>query len=57
MEGLQKACLLLIHTSLLFSLSVVSNSATPWTKARQAPLSSTVSWGLLKLLSLESVHT
>ena len=28
---------------------------TPWTAARQAPLSFTVSWGLLKFLSIESV--
>ena len=29
--------------------------ATPWTSARQAPLSSTVSWSLLKFVSVESV--
>ena len=28
---------------------------TPWTAARQAPLSSTLSWSLLKLMSMESV--
>ena len=28
---------------------------TPWTAARQAPLSFTVSWGLLKFMSIESV--
>ena len=39
---------------LLFSCSVVSNSATPWTVARQASLSFTVSWSLLKLMSIES---
>ena len=39
----------------LFNRSVVSNSATPWTAAHQASLSSTVSWSLLKFLSTESV--
>ena len=30
-------------------------SATPWTAARQASLSFTTSWSLLKLMSIESV--
>ena len=38
-----------------FSRSVVSDSATPWTVARQASLSITNSWNLLKLMSIESV--
>ena len=38
-----------------FSHSVVSNSATPWTVARQAPLSITNSWSLLKLMSIKPV--
>ena len=29
--------------------------ATPWTAAHQAPLSTTVSWNLLKFMSIESV--
>ena len=29
--------------------------ATPWTAARQAPLSFTISWSLLRLMSVESV--
>ena len=29
--------------------------ATPWTAARQAPLSLTISWSLLKFMSIESV--
>jgi len=33
----------------------VSDSATPWTAACQASLSITNSWGLLKLMSMESV--
>ena len=39
----------------LFSRSVVSDSATPWTAACQASLSFTISWSLLRLMSLESV--
>ena len=35
--------------------SVVSDSATPWTAARQASLSFTISRSLLKLTSIESV--
>ena len=41
--------------SVQFSRSVVSNSATPWTTARQASLSITNSRSLLKLMSVESV--
>ena len=40
---------------LLFSRSVMSDSAIPWTAARQASLPFTISWSLLKLLSIESV--
>ena len=40
---------------LLFSCSVVSDSETPWTAAHQASLSSTISWSLLKPMSIESV--
>ena len=40
---------------LLLSRSAVSNSVTPWTAARQASLSFTISWNLLKLMSVESV--
>ena len=40
---------------LLFRRSVVSDSATPWTAARQAFLSITNSQSLLKLMSIESV--
>ena len=36
-------------------LSSVQLFATTWTVAGQAPLSSTVSWSLLKLTSIESV--
>ena len=37
------------------SLSHVQFFATPWTVARQASLSITNSWSLLKLMSIESV--
>ena len=39
----------------MFSCSIVSNSATPRTVARQASLSFTISWSLLKLMSIESM--
>ena len=38
-----------------FSCSVMSDSATPWTAARQASLSITNSQSLLKLMSIELV--
>ena len=41
--------------SLLFSLSVMSDSATPWTVASQASLSFTISQSLLKFMSIEPV--
>ena len=43
-----------------FVPSVMPDSANPWTAARQASLSSTNSWSLLKLMSIElmmpSIH-
>ena len=39
----------------LFSHSVASDSATPWTAACQSSLSLSNSWSLLKLMSIESV--
>ena len=41
--------------SVQLSRSVVSDSVTPWTVAYQASLSFTISWSLLKLMSIESV--
>ena len=41
-------------TSVQFSHSVVSDSATPWTAAHQASLSFTSSQSLLRLMSVES---
>ena len=37
------------------SLRRVHHFVTPWTAAHQAPLSSTISWSLLKFISTESV--
>ena len=37
------------------SLSCFGHFTTPWTAARQASLSFTISWSLLKLMSIESV--
>ena len=42
-------------SSVQFSCSVVSDSATPWTGARQASLSITNSRSLLKFMSITSV--
>ena len=43
-----------VEMLLLFSHSVVWLFATPWMAARQASLSFTISWSLLKLMSIES---
>ena len=45
----------MIQDALLVSCSVVSDSATPWTAARQASLSITNSRSLLKFMSIELV--
>ena len=42
-------------SSVQFSCSVVSDSVTQWTAARQTSLSITSSWSILKLMSIESV--
>ena len=42
-------------TVVVQSLSRVQLFATPWTAARQVSLSFTISWSLLKLMSIESV--
>jgi len=42
-------------SSVQFSCSVMSDSATPWTAAHQASLSITNSWKLFKLMSIELV--
>ena len=48
-------CVWPLLSSVQFSCSVMSDSMTPWTAARQASLSITNSRGLLKLMSIESV--
>ena len=45
----------LIQFSSIQSLNHVQLFVTPWTAARQASLSITNSWSLLKLMSIESV--
>ena len=47
-----KLFFLQITDLLLFSHSVMSNSATPWTAAHQASLSFTNSQSMLKLMSI-----
>ena len=42
-------------SSVQFSRSVMSDSATPWIAARQASLSITNSWSSFKLMSIKSV--
>ena len=45
-------------TSVVVALPSLSHAqlfATPWTIAHQAPLSSIISWSLLKLMSIESM--
>jgi len=46
---------ILVASSIQFSHSVVSDSSTPWAAAHQPFLSSTSSWSLLKLMSIELV--
>ena len=47
--------LLVVVVAVVQSLSRVRLFAIPWTAAHQASLSFTMSWSLLKLLSIESV--
>ena len=48
-------CVVSVSSSVQFSSSVTSDSATPWTAARQASLSITNFWSLLSLMPIESV--
>ena len=48
-------CYIFSCLSVQFSRSVVSNSVTPWTAARQASLSITKSQSLLRFMSIELV--
>ena len=47
---------LIPFSSVQFSSSIMSDSATQWTAARQTSLFITNSWSLLKLMSIESVR-
>ena len=51
----QKIMLKDLWSPVQFSCLFMSDSATPWTAARQASLSITNSWSLLKLMAIESV--
>ena len=51
----QLCCSVLTVVVVIQLLSRVWLLATPWTAAHQAPLSSTISWSLLKSVSTESV--
>ena len=48
-------CPWVVNIDVVQSQSHVWPSATPWTAARQASLSLTISWSLLKLMSIELV--
>ena len=50
------SCVISCRISSVQSLSHVQLFVTPWTAARQASLSITNSWSLLRLLSIESVR-
>ena len=54
-KALITALISLWYSSVQFSHSAVSGSATPWTAAHQASLSIANSQSLLKLMSIESV--
>ena len=54
-EGIRKIVFFHVAEFVVQSLSHVRLLATPWTAAQQASLSFTVSWSLLKLMSIESV--
>ena len=51
----QPAYLTYMQSSVLFSRSIMSNSATPWNGVCEASLSITNSWSLLKLMPIDSV--
>ena len=53
----ESSCLIRNHDSVVQSLSHVLLFVTPWTAKRQASLSFTTSWNLLKLMSIELTMT
>ena len=54
MEALEKITVIFIELSSVQSLRHVQFFVTPWTAGRQASLSSTISWSLLRFMSTES---
>ena len=55
-----RSCIIILALPVLFTvqwLSHVHVFATPWTAARQASLSFTISWSLLRLMSISSSVT
>ena len=54
MENTPCVFLLILHV-VIQSLNCIQLFVTLWTVACQAPLSSTISWSLLKLMSIESM--
>ena len=54
-QGLWCSWVSLPHAVVFQLLSHVQPFGTPWTAARQAPLSFSISWSLLKFMSIESV--
>ena len=53
LSGLASCCLKTPFRFVIALRSHVQLFVTPWTAAYQAPLSFTISWGLLKLISIE----
>ena len=53
--GLLTSSCIVVCLVVVQSLSSVQLFATLWTLARQAPLSSTISWSLLRFMFIESV--
>ena len=54
-ENLKKSHRNLVVVTILQSLSCIQLSVTSWTAGCQAPLSSSISWSLLKFMTTESV--
>ena len=54
-ESHMDTCIAMYNGLLLFSRSVMSDSAAPWTAARLASPSFTISWSLPRFMSIELV--
>ena len=55
MKGVRAEAKANAHNAFFTCWSVMSDFATPWSVAQQASLSFTISWSLLKLMSIELV--